>query len=132
LADVVTTTSHISHDVRYDKGNMPMADTNQVWFVPEAIDYVVVVGKNSRELADRLHEQFVNPAVISNGYYTTPTQPGYSIEMKKESYGEFGCPQGRFWKSEQTRSILEHPKNRLGGVFATSNGHSTGRNSLAE
>jgi len=42
--------------------------------------------------------------------YTTPTQPGYSVEMKEESYGEFGYPQGMFWKSEQARPILEHLK----------------------
>lgn len=40
LADMVTITSHISHDVRYDKGNMLAVDAKQVWPVPEAIDYM--------------------------------------------------------------------------------------------
>ena len=37
------------------------------------IDYVVVAGENSLEFVDRLHEHFVSPAVIMDGYYyTTP------------------------------------------------------------
>lgn len=75
------------------------------------IDYVVVTGKKSiLEFVDHLHEHFVNPAVIKDGYYTTPTQPGYSVEMKEESHSEFGYPEGKFWKSEQARPILEHLK----------------------
>ena len=100
------------------------------------IDCVVVAGGGSLEFVDRLHEHFVNPAVIRDGYYTTLTQPSYSVEMKKENYREFECPLGRFWKREQARSIMEHFKRRLpsvgGGMFATSNGHSTDLNSLDE
>ncbi|MEP6019437.1 MAG: L-fuconate dehydratase [Paracoccaceae bacterium] len=52
------------------------------------IDYVAICGeKNDRriEYVDHLHEHFVDPCRISNGAYKTPDQPGFSIEMKKNS-----------------------------------------------
>ncbi|TQV94890.1 mandelate racemase/muconate lactonizing enzyme family protein [Cordyceps javanica] len=57
------------------------------------IDYVVVSGKQSvLEYVDHLHEHFLHPSVISNGYYRTPTEPGYSVEMKSESMDKFTYP----------------------------------------
>lgn len=50
----------------------------------------------------------MHPSVIKDGYYTTPKDPGYSVEMKKESMEEFGFPNGTFWKSEQAKGILNH------------------------
>lgn len=75
------------------------------------IDYVVVSGKKSLlEFVDHLHEHFLHPSVIREGYYVTPTQPGYSVEMKEESMVQYGYPgkEGGFWRSEEARGIREH------------------------
>ncbi|KAF6224792.1 hypothetical protein HO133_009986 [Letharia lupina] len=77
------------------------------------IDYVCVSGKLSiLEYVDHLHEHFNHPAVIKNGYYQTPTEPGYSVEMKEESMEKYGFPgeEGGFWRSEEARPILEGVK----------------------
>jgi L-galactonate dehydratase len=75
------------------------------------IDYVCVSGKLSLlEYVDHLHEHFLHPSVIKDGYYTTPREPGYSVEMKQSSMEEFGYPNGKFWKSEQAQGILDHLK----------------------
>ncbi|EGS19734.1 mandelate racemase/muconate lactonizing enzyme-like protein [Thermochaetoides thermophila DSM 1495] len=60
------------------------------------IDYVVVSGKQSLlEYVDHLHEHFVYPAIIKDGFYQTPTEPGYSVEMKPESMERYEYPGGR-------------------------------------
>lgn len=74
------------------------------------IDYVVVSGKLSvLEYVDHLHEHFFHPAVISDGYYTTPTEPGYSVEMKPESMDRYEYP-GKdgvsWWKTEEALPLL--------------------------
>ncbi|PSS15024.1 hypothetical protein M430DRAFT_59689 [Amorphotheca resinae ATCC 22711] len=74
------------------------------------IDYVCVSGKKSvLEYVDHLHEHFEYPAVIKEGYYQTPMEPGYSVEMKPESMVKFGFPgtEGSWWQSEEAKSILE-------------------------
>ncbi|KAF2824249.1 mandelate racemase/muconate lactonizing protein-like protein [Ophiobolus disseminans] len=74
------------------------------------IDYVVVSGKKSvLEYVDHLHEHFYNPSVIRDGYYVTPTEPGYSVEMKPESMDRYSYPggEGGWWRSEEARPILE-------------------------
>ena len=75
------------------------------------IDYVVVSGKKSiLEAITHLHEHFVHPAKVHNGYYVTPTEPGYSVEMKMESMDAFAFPgdEGKsFWKTDAARPILE-------------------------
>lgn len=45
-------------------------------------------------------------------YYVTPTEPGYSVEMKPESMDRFSFPGGEkgWWKSEEARPILEGEK----------------------
>ncbi|KAG8630315.1 hypothetical protein KVT40_001934 [Elsinoe batatas] len=78
------------------------------------IDYVVVSGKLSLlEYVDHLHEHFFHPAVIKDGYYTTPTDPGYSVEMRPESMDKFEYP-GKdgvsWWKSAEAKPILEGEK----------------------
>ena len=64
------------------------------------------------EYVDHLHEHFHHPAVIQDGYYRTPTEPGYSVEMKMESMEKFSFPGGNesFWKSPEARPILEGEK----------------------
>ncbi|KAH7063977.1 mandelate racemase/muconate lactonizing protein-like protein [Paraphoma chrysanthemicola] len=77
------------------------------------IDYVVVSGKKSvLEYVDHLHEHFYHPSVIKDGYYVTPTEPGYSVEMKPESMDKFSFPgaEGGWWKSAEAKSILEGEK----------------------
>lgn len=74
------------------------------------IDYVCVSGKLSvLEYVDHLHEHFEHPAVIKDGYYQTPTEAGYSVEMKADSMVQYGFPgvEGSWWKSEEARPILE-------------------------
>ena len=74
------------------------------------IDYVVVSGKLSvLEYVDHLHEHFKHPSVIKDGYYQTPTEAGYSVEMKEASLKHYSFPgeEGTWWKSEEARPILE-------------------------
>ncbi|KAF2835290.1 enolase C-terminal domain-like protein [Patellaria atrata CBS 101060] len=78
------------------------------------IDYVVVSGRKSvLEYVDHLHEHFLHPSRVDEGFYVTPTEPGYSVEMKKESMNRFEYP-GRegvsWWKQEEARAILEGEK----------------------
>lgn len=75
------------------------------------IDYVVVSGKLSvLEYVDHLHEHFEHPSVIKDGYYQTPLEPGYSVEMKAASMDQYEFP-GKdgvsWWKSEEAKPILE-------------------------
>lgn len=77
------------------------------------IDYVVVSGKRSvLEFVDHLHEHFVHPSVIKDGFYQTPMDPGYSVEMKAESMDRYEYPggEGSWWRSEEARPILEGEK----------------------
>ena len=64
------------------------------------------------EYVDHLHEHFFNPAVIKDGYYQTPMEPGYSVEMKPESMEEYSFPgkEGSFWQSDTGQSILAGEK----------------------
>jgi L-galactonate dehydratase len=71
------------------------------------IDFVSVSGKESiLEYTDHLHEVFVAPASMTGGYHTTPTVPGYSCDIKEESFDEFECPGGTFWSSEQGQKMI--------------------------
>ncbi|KAF4990143.1 hypothetical protein FGRMN_8671 [Fusarium graminum] len=78
------------------------------------IDYVVVSGKLSvLEYVDHLHEHFFHPSVIKDGYYTTPVEPGYSVEMKPESMDRFSYPGEEgvsWWTSEEAKVILDGKK----------------------
>jgi L-galactonate dehydratase len=40
----------------------------------------------------KVHSHFFHPAVIKDGYYTTPLEAGYSVEMKPESMDRFEYP----------------------------------------
>lgn len=78
------------------------------------IDYVVVSGRLSvLEYVDHLHEHFFHPSVIKDGYYTTPTEAGYSVEMKPESMDQFSYPGEKgvsWWTSEEAKVILDGVK----------------------
>lgn len=73
------------------------------------IDYVVVSGvKSVLEYVDHLHEHFMHPAGVVGGMIKTPTEAGYSVEMRPESMEKFGFPgkEGGFWKSTEAEQIL--------------------------
>ncbi|KAL1847301.1 L-galactonate dehydratase [Paecilomyces lecythidis] len=78
------------------------------------IDYVVVSGKRSvLEYVDHLHEHFKHPASVKDGYYVTPMEPGYSVEMKPDSMDEFSFPgeEGKsWWRTAAAKPILEGPR----------------------
>ncbi|RDA87817.1 hypothetical protein CP532_2985 [Ophiocordyceps camponoti-leonardi (nom. inval.)] len=75
------------------------------------IDYVVVSGKRSLlEYVDHLHEHFLHPSVVKDGFYQTPLEPGYSVEMKPESMDQFAFPGEEgvsWWRSDEAKSILK-------------------------
>lgn len=51
-------------------------------------DYICVSGSLENRLleyVDHLHEHFLDPVRMRDGRYLPPTQPGYSIEMRRES-----------------------------------------------
>jgi L-fuconate dehydratase len=41
------------------------------------------------EYVGHLHEHFVDPVRVERARYMPPTQPGYSIEMKRGSLAEY-------------------------------------------
>lgn len=51
------------------------------------------------EFVDHLHEHFITPVHIRRGHYLLPTEPGYSIEIKKDSLVRFAYPTGEAWKA---------------------------------
>lgn len=76
------------------------------------IDYVVVSGKkNVLEYVDHLHEHFEHPAQVREGHYVTPTEPGYSVEMKSASMERFSYPgkegTDAWWRSGEAKPILQ-------------------------
>ena len=64
------------------------------------------------EYVDHLHEHFNHPAVIKDGYYQTPMEPGYSVEMKEASMMRYSFPgnEGSWWQSDEARDILDGEK----------------------
>jgi L-fuconate dehydratase len=63
-------------------------------------DYVAVSGTTQDrviEYVDHLHEHFVDPVVIRDGRYRTPTAPGFSAEMTPEALDEHLFPGGAVW-----------------------------------
>jgi L-fuconate dehydratase len=65
------------------------------------IDYVAIGGELSDrviEYVDELHEHFVFPARVREGRYVVPEDPGYSIEMRRDSLEEYAFPEGKVWR----------------------------------
>ncbi len=50
------------------------------------------------EYAESCSEHFENPAIIKDGGYITPTNPGYSVKIKDSSLNEFDYNNGTYWK----------------------------------
>ncbi|OAL62019.1 mandelate racemase/muconate lactonizing enzyme [Trichophyton rubrum] len=78
------------------------------------IDYVVMTGKKSvLEYVDHLHEHFEYPARVRNGYYVTPMEPGYSVQMKAHSMERYSFPgeDGKsWWRSEEAKPVLQRAR----------------------
>ena len=56
------------------------------------IDYVAITGEKDDkriEYVDHLHEHFINPCIIKNGAYQAPEKPGFSIQMKPDTFQNF-------------------------------------------
>ncbi len=49
------------------------------------------------EYAESCSEHFENPAIIKNGGYVTPVNPGYSVKIKDSSLKEFDYNSGNYW-----------------------------------
>ena len=65
-------------------------------------DYVCVSGSQENrmiEFVDHLHEHFIDPVRMDHGRYMPPLEPGYSIQMKQESLGEYRFPDGPVWQA---------------------------------
>jgi L-fuconate dehydratase len=63
-------------------------------------DYVAVAATLEDrviEYVDHLHEHFVDPVLIRDGRYVTPTAPGFSAEMTPETLEEHLFPGGSVW-----------------------------------
>jgi L-fuconate dehydratase len=64
-------------------------------------DYIAVTGSLENrliEFVDHLHEHFVDPVSMKDGYYMPPEQPGYSIQMRGSSLAEYQFPNGPAWR----------------------------------
>ena len=60
------------------------------------------------EFVDHLHEHFLDPVRIRNGRYLLPAQPGYSIEIRKESLTRYAYPQGEAWSTaNEARHVFD-------------------------
>ena len=69
-----------------------------------AIDYLCIgrseALENQRmvEYVEHLHEHFTDPAIIKNGHYQLPIQPGYSARIKPVSIARYRYPDGGYWQ----------------------------------
>jgi L-fuconate dehydratase len=70
------------------------------------IDFVCVSGSLSGRLleyVDGLHEHFTSPAVVDQGWYRLPVDPGYSARMHPESIATYRYPDGAYWRRTLAR-----------------------------
>lgn len=66
------------------------------------IDYICISGTMENrviEYVEHLHSHFVTPVRIQAGNYMPPLDPGYSIEMKESSIGDYTYPSGKMWRT---------------------------------
>jgi L-fuconate dehydratase len=62
------------------------------------IDYLCFAATSEGRVAeyvDHLHEHFVHPCVVRDAAYQTPTEPGFSIEMKTATLKRYLHSSGR-------------------------------------
>jgi L-fuconate dehydratase len=73
-------------------------------------DYVSLAGTlrdRFIEFVDHLHEHFEVPAVVRDGRYVAPTEPGGGARMRAASIEEFSFPHGAAWTSGGSPAL--HP-----------------------
>ncbi|GAM37356.1 mandelate racemase/muconate lactonizing enzyme [Talaromyces pinophilus] len=74
------------------------------------IDFLCVSGNQSiLEYVDHLHEHFLHPARVHDGYHVTPLAPGYSVEMRPDSMEGFefpGVERKSWWRSDEAKQLL--------------------------
>jgi len=51
------------------------------------------------EYVDHLHEHFLNPVNIRRAHYMLTEEPGYSIEILKQSIYQYSFPNGSAWRT---------------------------------
>jgi L-fuconate dehydratase len=64
-------------------------------------DYVAISGSmedRAIEFVDHLHQHFLEPVRIRKGRYLTPSMPGFSAEMHRETLTQYRFPDGAVWK----------------------------------
>jgi L-fuconate dehydratase len=49
------------------------------------------------EYVDHLHEHFVDPVRIKQGRYIAPSQPGFGVQLRKDSIAKYRYPDGPAW-----------------------------------
>jgi L-fuconate dehydratase len=75
-------------------------------------DYVALSGTTDDrfiEFVDHLHGHFEVPAVVRDGRYRAPTEPGAGARMRAESVEEFSFPDGPAWRSGSSPALEALP-----------------------
>jgi L-fuconate dehydratase len=75
-------------------------------------DFVAVGGSREGrdcEFVDHLHEHFVSPVEVVNGFYRAPRAAGCSTEIRPESLAEFAFPHGAGWTEPYVREEEKVP-----------------------
>ncbi len=69
-------------------------------------DFVAIGGSRDGrdcEFVDHLHEHFVSPVEVVDGFYRAPRAAGCSTEIRPESLAEFAFPHGTGWEEPSGR-----------------------------
>ena len=51
------------------------------------------------EFVDHLHQHFLEPVLVKDGFYRAPQAPGSSAQMHQASIDEYTFPSGSYWKN---------------------------------
>jgi L-fuconate dehydratase len=67
-------------------------------------DLVAVSGTTDNrviEYVDHLHEHFLSPALVKEGGYVAPLDPGFSAQMRPETLQNYVFPEGSAWNTDE-------------------------------
>jgi L-fuconate dehydratase len=67
-------------------------------------DLIAVSGTTDNrviEYVDHLHEHFLSPAVVKDGRYAAPLDPGFSAQMRPETLQNYVFPEGSAWNVDE-------------------------------
>jgi L-fuconate dehydratase len=56
------------------------------------------------EYVNRMHGHFLDAALVAHGRYLVPESPGYSGQLRPETFAEFDYPGGRAWRRPDDRA----------------------------